>query len=215
MANDTQSVVVSVDYRLAPEHRLPAAYEDSVEALHWIKSSNDPWLRHADYSRCYLMGESAGGNIAYTAGLRAAAEVDQIKPLKIKGLILIQPFFGGTKRTPSEVRLAEDQTLPLPITDLMWNLSLPVGVDRDYEYSNPTIKGGAKILDRIKALGWKVAVFGVEGDPLVDRERELVGLLQHKGVQVVGLFYQGGRHGIFVGDPSMSVKVFDLLKTLH
>ena len=161
------------------------------------------------------MGESAGGNIAYTAGLRAAAEVDQIKPLKIKGLILIQPFFGGTKRTPSEVRLAEDQTLPLPITDLMWNLSLPVGVDRDYEYSNPTIKGGAKILDRIKALGWKVAVFGVEGDPLVDRERELVGLLQHKGVQVVGLFYQGGRHGIFVGDPSMSVKVFDLLKTLH
>jgi len=215
MANDTQSVVVSVDYRLAPEHRLPAAYEDSVEALHWIKSSNDPWLRHADYSRCYLMGESAGGNIAYTAGLRAAAEVDQIKPLKIKGLILIQPFFGGTKRTPSEVRLAEDQTLPLPITDLMWNLSLPVGVDRDYEYSNPTIKGGAKILDRIKALGWKVAVFGVEEDPLVDRERELVGLLQHKGVQVVGLFYQGGRHGIFVGDPSMSVKVFDLLKTLH
>ena len=44
---------------------------------------------------------------------------------------------------------------------------------------------------------------------------KLVGLLQHKGVQVVGLFYQGGRHGIFVGDPSMSVKVFDLLKTLH
>ncbi|CAJ1977126.1 unnamed protein product [Sphenostylis stenocarpa] len=212
MVHATQSVVVSVDYRLAPEHRLPAAYEDSVEALHWIKASNDPWLRHADYSRCYLMGESAGGNIAYTAGLRVAAEVDKIKPLKIEGLILIQPFFGGTKRSPSEIRLSEDNTIPLPITDLMWNLSLPVGVDRDYKYSNPTVNGGDRILDEIKVLGWRVAVFGCEGDPLVDRERELVKLLGHKGVHVVGKFYEGGRHGIFVGDPSMSVKVFDLVK---
>ncbi|TKY51231.1 Carboxylesterase 1 [Spatholobus suberectus] len=144
MVNHTQSVVVSVEYRLAPEHRLPAAYEDSVEALHWIRASSDPWLRHADYSRCYVMGDSAGGNIAYNAGLRAAAEVDRIKPLKIQGLVLIQPFFGGTKRTPSESRLAEDKVIPLPITDLMWNLSLPVGVDRDYVYSNPVVDGGAK-----------------------------------------------------------------------
>ncbi|QCE08261.1 carboxylesterase 1-like [Vigna unguiculata] len=215
MTNATQSVVVSVDYRLAPEHRLPAAYEDSVEALHWIKASNDAWLRHADYSRCYLMGESAGGNIAYTAGLRAAAEVDKLKPLKIKGLILIQPFFGGRKRSPSEIRLAEDTTIPLPITDLMWNLSLPVGADRDHPYSNPFVNGGDKILDEFKVYGWRVAVFGCEGDPLVDRERELVKLLEQKGVHVVGKFYEGGRHGIFVGDPSMSVQVFRLLKTLH
>jgi len=161
------------------------------------------------------MGESAGGNIAYTAGLRAAAEVDKLKPLKIKGLILIQPFFGGRKRSPSEIRLAEDTTIPLPITDLMWNLSLPVGADRDHPYSNPFVNGGDKILDEFKVYGWRVAVFGCEGDPLVDRERELVKLLEQKGVHVVGKFYEGGRHGIFVGDPSMSVQVFRLLKTLH
>jgi len=40
-------------------------------------------------------------------------------------------------------------------------------------------------------------------------------LLEQKGVHVVGKFYEGGRHGIFVGDPSMSVQVFRLLKTLH
>ncbi|KAJ1402537.1 Alpha/Beta hydrolase fold [Sesbania bispinosa] len=217
MAKNTQSVVVSVDYRLAPEHRLPAAYEDSVEALHWIKTSNDPWLtRHADYSRCYLMGESAGGNIAYFAGLRAAAEVDYIKPVNIRGLVLIQPFFGGTKRTQSELRLGEQYwNLPLVATDAMWNLSLPVGADRDHEYSNPTVNGGAKVLDKIKLLGWKVAVFGCHGDPLVDRQVELVKLLEKKGVHVVGHFYDGGRHGIFVGDPSMSIKVFDLVKSLH
>lgn len=161
------------------------------------------------------MGESAGGNIAYNAGLRAAAEVDQIKPLNIKGMILIQPFFGGTKRSPSELRLAEDGTLPLIVTDLMWNLSLPVGVDRDHEYSNPTVKGGAKVLDQIKLRGWRVAVFGCDGDPLVDRQKELVELMRDKGVHVVGQFYTVGRHGIFVGDPSMSTKVFDLVKSLH
>ncbi|KAG2401515.1 Carboxylesterase 1 [Vigna angularis] len=203
--------------RLSISPQSPPSPDPSLPtpALHWIKASNDAWLRHADYSRCYLMGESAGGNIAYTAGLRAAAEVGKLKPLKIAGLILIQPFFGGKKRSPSEIRLAEDNTIPLPITDLMWNLSLPVGVDRDYPYSNPTINGGDKILDELKVLGWRVAVFGCEGDPLVARERELVKLLEHKGVHVVGKFYEGGRHGIFVGDPSMSLQVFRLLKTLH
>ncbi|KAI5400617.1 hypothetical protein KIW84_065485 [Lathyrus oleraceus] len=145
LSNKTQSVVVSLEYRLAPEHRLPAAYEDSVEVLHWIKTSNDAWLtRYADYSRCYLMGESAGGTIAYNAGLRAAAIVDEIKPISIKGLILIQPFFGGTKRTPSEIRLEKDLNLPLIFTDALWELSLPVGVDRDYVYSNPMVNGGDK-----------------------------------------------------------------------
>ncbi|XP_004496637.1 carboxylesterase 1-like [Cicer arietinum] len=216
LANQTQSVVVSLEYRLAPEHRLPAAYEDSVEVLHWIKSSNDPWLtRHVDYSRCYLMGESAGGNIAYTAGLRAAAIVDQIKPLNIKGLILIQPFFGGTKRTPSEIRLEKDWNLPLVVTDLMWNLSLPVGANRDHEYSNPTVNGGAKVLDQIRLFGWKVGVFGCDGDQLVDRQRELLKLLEDKSVNVVGQFYTGGRHGIFIGDPSMSQKVFHLVKSFY
>ncbi|MED6152406.1 hypothetical protein PIB30_091810 [Stylosanthes scabra] len=216
MANATQSVVVSVDYRLAPEHRLPAAYEDSVQALHWIRASNDLWLaRHADFSRCYLMGESAGGNIAYNAGLRAAAEADHLRPLKIKGMLLIQPFFGGTKRTPSELRLAKDLNLPLAVTDSMWKLSLPVGASRDHEYSNPTVNGGSNVLDKIRELQWRVAVFGCDGDQLVDRQKELVTLLKSKRVHVVGQFYGGGRHGIFVGDASMSTKVFHLLKTLH
>ncbi|XP_057426525.1 probable carboxylesterase 120 [Lotus japonicus] len=127
-------------------------------------------------------------------------------------MVLIQPFFGGTKRTASELRLAEDGTIPQPITDMMWNLSLPVGVDRDSEYSNPTVDGGAKVLDRIKELGWRVEVFGCEGDPLVDRGRELVQLLKGKGVRVMGHFYEGRRHGIFIGDPSMSTKTDKRLK---
>ncbi|GMN51220.1 hypothetical protein TIFTF001_020370 [Ficus carica] len=80
------AVVVSVDYRLAPMHHLLAAYEDAVEALHWIKSADDVWLRQfADVSKCFLMDTSAGGNISYHAGLRASTTVEKFAPLKIGG----------------------------------------------------------------------------------------------------------------------------------
>jgi len=69
MANSAQAVVASVEYRLAPEHRLPAAYDDAVEALQWIGKCQDEWLQqYADYSKCYLMGNSAGATIAYHTG---------------------------------------------------------------------------------------------------------------------------------------------------
>lgn len=54
-------VVVSIDYRIGPEHRLPAAYDDAVEALQLIKLAEDRWLRdHADLTNCFIMGGSAG-----------------------------------------------------------------------------------------------------------------------------------------------------------
>ncbi|KAM7491691.1 hypothetical protein LguiA_034612 [Lonicera macranthoides] len=200
MAVEIPAVVVSVEYRLAPEHRLPAAYDDCVEALHCIKTTNDEWLKNfADFSNTYVMGGSAGGNIAYHAGLRAAS--DDLGPLKIKGLILQQPYFGGSKRTESELRLANDKILPLSICDVMWGLGLPVGVDRDHEYCNPTVGGGSVALDQIRKLGWKVMVMGCDGDPLVDRQIELVKLLEKKGVEVVGKFISG-YHGMEVLDPS-------------
>jgi acetyl esterase/lipase len=147
MAIELRVIIASVEYRLTPEHRLPAAYDDAVEALHWIRTAQDDWLRkYADFSSCFLMGSSAGGNIAYHAGLRAADEVGHLEPLKIRGLILQQPFFGGIQRTGSELRLVNDPALPPSVSDLMWELSLPIGVDRDHEYCNPTVGGGSKLL---------------------------------------------------------------------
>lgn len=86
MAAKLTAVVVSIDYCLAPMHHLPAAYEDAVEASHWIKSADDVWLRQfADVSKCFLMGTSTGGNISYHVGLRASTTIDEFAPLKIGG----------------------------------------------------------------------------------------------------------------------------------
>ncbi|XP_062092201.1 carboxylesterase 1 [Humulus lupulus] len=208
------AVVVSVEYRLAPEHRLPAAYDDAVEALDWIKCTDEIWLREfADVSRCFLMGTSAGGNITYHAGLRALTAVDEIAPLKIRGLVLHHAFFGGVRRTESEIRLVNDPVLPLSSNDLMWELGLPIGADRDHEYSNPTADDRlSDYCDRIKGLGWRLLVAGCDGDPLIDRQVELVEMFKKNGVDVISQFWKGYYHGVELGDPSKATELFVLLK---
>ncbi|KAH9678114.1 putative carboxylesterase 120 [Citrus sinensis] len=158
------AVIVSVDYRLAPEHRLPAAYYDAV----------------------------GGGNVAYHAALLAAAQVDDLLPLKIRGLILLKPFFGGVKRTESELRLANQPILPPSSTDLLWQLALPIGADRDHEYCNPTARGGSKVLGQFRLLGWRVMVTGGSEDTLFDRQVDLAKMMEQKGVNVVSYFDDSG-----------------------
>ncbi|XP_058739935.1 carboxylesterase 1-like [Vicia villosa] len=211
LANDVNSIVVSIDYRLAPEHRLPAAYDDAMDALHWIKTRPDEWLRkYADYSNCYIMGGSAGANIAYHTGLRVAVNLNN--SLNIRGLILSQPFFGGTKRLPSELKLINDAVLPPHVCDLMWELSLPLGVDRDHEYCNPTVGDGVGVLDKVRELGWRVLVSGCEGDPLMDHQKVLARVMEEKGVVVVRSFTAGGCHGVEVRDLVKQKELHNLIK---
>ncbi|XP_059434982.1 probable carboxylesterase 5 [Corylus avellana] len=92
-------IVVSVDYRLAPEHPLPIAYDDSWAALQWIATHSDkqgpePWLtEYVDFGRVFLAGESAGANIAHHVAVRAGAT--GLSSLKIVGVLMVHPFFGG------------------------------------------------------------------------------------------------------------------------
>ncbi|XP_062021463.1 2-hydroxyisoflavanone dehydratase-like [Rosa rugosa] len=92
-------IVVSVDYRLAPEHPLPIAYDDSLAALHWIASHSngegpEAWLNeYADLDRVFLGGESAGANIAHYVAVQAGVNVPV--GLNIVGLVMVHPFFGG------------------------------------------------------------------------------------------------------------------------
>ncbi|XP_010272622.1 PREDICTED: carboxylesterase 1 [Nelumbo nucifera] len=211
LAAELPALVISVEYRLAPEHRLPAAYEDAVEVLHFIKnqlellnekSEQEEWLRElGDCSQCFLMGSSAGGNIAYHAGLRAQAMAHDLEPLKITGLILHQPFFGGSQRTESESNLANNPFLPLSVTDVMWELSLPVGSDRDHVYSNPMTTGS--LTHQIGLLG-RCLVTGCSGDLLISQQMEFVKMLEEEGVTVVSWFQEGGYHGVELMEPMKS-----------
>src|SRR5258708_16420235 len=63
-------VVVSIDYRLAPETKLPAILEDVEDACKWVRDKG-PGLAHIDPKRIAVMGGSAGGYLTLTAGFRA------------------------------------------------------------------------------------------------------------------------------------------------
>ncbi|PIN04531.1 Arylacetamide deacetylase [Handroanthus impetiginosus] len=213
IANEVPAVVVSVEYRLAPEHRLPAAYDDCVEALHWIRTTDEEWLtKHADFSKCFLLGTSAGGNIVYHVGLRAITCVDHLMPLKIKGLILHHPFFGGVERSQSEIRLVNDKKFPPSLADLMWDLCLPIGADRDHEYCNPMKGIKLKLLEDMKKDGWKFLVTGWDGDMLIDRQIELVSMLKERGIEAIGKFSEGGSHGVELADDAKANIFYGVLK---
>jgi hypothetical protein len=159
------------------------------------------------------MGNRSGATIAYHAGLRVVEKVNDLEPLKIQGLILRQPFFGGTQRTESELRLENDPLCPLYVSDLLWKLALPIGVDRDHEYSNLTAMNGfGEKFDKIKNQGWKVLVSMNDGDPLVDRNKELVELMEEKGVEVIKDFQEEGYHGDEFFEESKGKKFIELVR---
>ncbi|XP_043705480.1 probable carboxylesterase 9 [Telopea speciosissima] len=207
-------IVVSVSYRLAPENRLPAAYEDADDALLWLKQqaldteNGEPWLKElADFSRILLFGWNSGANVAFHARLRAL-DLD-LAPLKILGVMMTQPLFGGMERTKSDLKYADDQMLPLTVNDLMWELALPVGANRDHEYCNPW--ASPRIIEKLPNMG-KVLVRGYGGDITIDRQRSLVELLMKNGVQVVAHFDDVGFHGIDLIDSRRAVATLNYLK---
>lgn len=94
LCKDLNAVVISVDYRLAPEHRFPAAFEDCLAVYHWLKQHGSAW--QIDSENIVLAGDSAGDNLA------AALAVElQHSGLQAQGLALVYPCLTTAFDTPS------------------------------------------------------------------------------------------------------------------
>ncbi|KAJ8770212.1 hypothetical protein K2173_011565 [Erythroxylum novogranatense] len=127
-----KAVVVSVNYRRAPENRYPCAYDDGWAALKWVNSR--AWLESNKDSKVhiYLAGDSSGGNIVHHVALRA---VDS--GIRVLGNILLNPMFGGPERTESEKRLDGKYFVSTQDRDWYWRAFLPEGEDRNHPACNP------------------------------------------------------------------------------
>ncbi|EPS57363.1 hypothetical protein M569_17456, partial [Genlisea aurea] len=126
LAAAARSVVVSVEYRLAPEHLLPACYHDAFEAAKWVGlhalpgGGPDPWLNdHADFARVIASGDSAGANIAHHVVTRSKNGSDGAFGFEFSGLILIHPYFGMGQRS------------------LLWDYLFPEGAATSDPRQNP------------------------------------------------------------------------------
>nr|GMD26160.1 probable carboxylesterase 18 [Ipomoea batatas] len=171
------AIVASVNYRLAPEHRYPCAYDDCFDALNFIDAQNYAvFPPNTDFNRCFLAGDSAGGNIAHHITVRALNSATDFQTLNLAGQLSLQPFFGGEDRTESELRLRKATMLTLEDTDRMWRTFLPDGSNRDhvaahvFEEELPEkfprtllIVGGFDLLqDWGRKYGERLRKFGVE-----------------------------------------------------
>ncbi|ERM93629.1 hypothetical protein AMTR_s00004p00146770 [Amborella trichopoda] len=173
LSRDLQAIVVSPDYRLAPENRLPAAISDAFSAVWWLASAAacEPFLSEiADFERGVLT---------------------------IKGFVLLNPAFAGVERTQSEIT-SDDDFLNLELCDRYWRLSLPEGADRDHPLVNVFGPGAAEI----GSVEWRPMLLVVAGrDPLKDREMEYGRRLKEMGKRVEVVVFEGKKHAFFTMEP--------------
>jgi len=109
-----QAVVVSVDYRLAPEYKFPIPHQDSYDATTWIAKNAEQL--NADPEDITVMGDSAGGNLATVVSILAR---DNGGP-KIKKQVLIYPTVDARLKHPSIDKLGEGYFLTKPL--MQWFL---------------------------------------------------------------------------------------------
>lgn len=170
-----EAIVVSVDYRLAPEHPYPAGVEDSWAALRWVGE-------HAaelggDPTRIAVAGDSAGGNLSAIMALRARDAGGP--PLVFQ--LLWYPVAVGDLKAPSFIENADAYILNQDVMNAFLTWYLP-GVDLDDPASLPTDVAPA---NAESLSGLPPAFIGTaEHDPLRDDGGRYAELLTAAGVAV-------------------------------
>lgn len=168
--------VISVDYRLAPEHSFPVPLDDVYAALLWAKSLQRPLI---------LAGESAGANLAAACAIRAR---DEGGP-EIVAQFLAYPVTDHNFDTESYATIGSKNWL-LPGADMVWfwDQYCPPSVDR----SNPLISP----LRLADAAGLpQTMLLAAELDPLRDEGLAYAQLLKAHGVPVISKVGRGMLHG--------------------
>ncbi|PIN25326.1 Arylacetamide deacetylase [Handroanthus impetiginosus] len=223
LASALQVLVVSPDYRLAPEHRLPAAVDDAFSAVKWLQNqalfSNsgvggaDEWLGEGiDFERVFIVGDSSGGNLAHHLAVELSRGSPGLAPVRVRGYVLMAPFFGGTVRTKSEAEGPPEQYLNLEILDRFWRLSVPNGATADHPLANP-FGPYSPSLDSVKLDPILVLVGGSE--VMKDRIEGYAKRLKEMGKEIEYVVFKGEEHGFFVNQPFSQVAKQVLQKIHH
>ncbi|KAK7364215.1 hypothetical protein VNO80_12713 [Phaseolus coccineus] len=187
------AVVVSVEYRLAPEHRYPSQYDDGHDVLKFLDQNVTVLPNIADVSKCFLAGDSAGANLAHHVAVRVCKE--KLQTLKVIGMVSVQPFFGGEERTGSEMRLNRALVVSVERTDWLWKVLLPNGSDRDHEAVNVS---GPNAVD-ISGLDYPNTIVFMGGfDPLRDWQRKYYEWLCKSGKDAELIDYPNATHAFYL-----------------
>ena len=183
LANATGAIVVSVDYRLAPEHRFPAAVDDCVAALEWVIAHGDEL--GGDPSRIAVGGDSAGGNLAAVVSLAA-----RDKGIAVRHQLLVYPVTDATFTQPSIDENGEGYLLTKE--SMLWFGDHYLGAQGDPK--DPRLS--PLHADELAGVA-PATVFTAEFDPLRDEGEAYAERLREADVAVELTRFDGMVHSFF------------------
>jgi len=179
LARLTPCAVVSVDYRLAPEHKFPTAFDDAWDAVKWIAAHGDEL--GVDTGRLALGGDSAGGTLAAACAIMAR---DAGIPLRLQ--LLIYPGTAEDEGADSHRRFASGLVLEEKHIAWFFDQFIPKDQRGDWRFAP---------LNADDVEGVAPAWFGLaECDPLVDDGLAYADKLRAAGVPVDLEIYRGVTH---------------------
>jgi acetyl esterase len=182
--------VVSVEYRLAPEHRFPVPLDDCYAATRWV--AEHAAELGADAAKVVVMGTSAGGNLAAAVALRAREE----GPV-LAGQVLVYPVLDAALDTASYRELAEGFFLEREQMRWYWDQYAPTPAQRESPLAAPSRA------EDLRGLPYTILVTA-EYDPLRDEGADYARRLAAAGVRVDYRCYTGQLHGFFVNRPTFA-----------
>jgi acetyl esterase len=173
------AAVVALDYRLAPEHRFPAAVDDAFAALRWLQASAA--VLGLDAQRLAVGGDSAGGTLAAVCAVLAR---DAGLPLALQ--LLITPGTAACADTPSHRQFGKGFLLDAEAIAWFFDQYIPLGERDDWRFAplNATDLEGVA----------PACVILAECDPVVDEGLAYTDRLRLAGVPVELELYRGLTH---------------------
>ena len=181
LANLANTKVLSLDYRMAPEHPFPAAYDDSIAAVQWVFDHADEL--GIDPRKVVVGGDSAGGNLA--------AAVAQHFASQLRGQLLVYPAVDLTRVSAAATQYAEGYLLNAPTMN--WFVEQYLGdTDRRDPRISPMLADDATFASLAPAH-----IVIAEFDPLRDDGFDYAEKLRQHGVAVTVDHHDDQMHGFF------------------
>jgi acetyl esterase len=180
LADSARARVLSVAYRLAPEHKFPAAPEDAIAATRWALAKAAE-LGFAT-GQIGVGGDSAGGSLT--------AVVAQTLRQQLSAQVLIYPNTQLVQMTPSQIRLKEGYILTQAAQDFFKDMYLPNREAALDVRASPLLENGLSGLPQALVI---TAGF----DPLQDEGKAYADKMAACGVRVAYRNYPGAVHGFF------------------
>jgi len=182
IANSSKCRVLSVEYRLAPEHKFPAAAEDAYESYLWVRKNAESL--EIDSEKIAIAGDSAGGNLTVAACLMIKDK--NISPPKLQ--VLFYPVLGPDFFTESLREYGEGYFLTSRQMDFFGKAYLKTQSDALNPYFSPIIHQNHRGLP-------EAIIITAEHDPLRDQGEMYLSTLYNSGVQAICIRAKGMIHG--------------------